>query len=108
MNKLVYVLALGVTGIALTVATTVSTDTSATFAGASANETITVAGTEVNLTNSVLTGTQSEAQIEIQDASGDTLGTFDTTTTVAEEKTEVTGDASVDVTANLTDQTPVA
>ncbi len=101
MNKLVYVLALGVTGIAITVATTVTTDTTASFAGANAAQTVTVDTESVLLTNNVTQGSESnEAQVVIEDAAGTEIGTIDTTTQITGTDSSVES-ASADATATL-------
>lgn len=104
MNKLVYVLTLGVAAVAITITTTVDTNTTGTFTdGEVSNQNVVLSDTNVvDVNNTVETGSQTEASIEITDGTR-ILGTVDTTTSVSEKDTTVDS-ANVDVTADITAQ----
>lgn len=103
MNKLVYILTLGVAAVAITLTTTVGTETTAGFAdGGQSTQNVAVDAQNVTAENTVVAGTQSEAQIQITDGS-EVLGTITTDTTVNEEST-VVDSANADVTGDITAQ----
>lgn len=104
MNKLVYILTLGIAAIAVTITTTVATTTTGTFTdGVSTNEVATVDPQSVTIDNTVTEGTQDNVAIEIQDSKDNVLGTVSTDATVVEEGTAVNG-ATATVTGDIAEE----
>lgn len=104
MNKLVYVLALGVTGIALTVATTVTADTTGSFVdGTTTSQQVALTDANTDVTTTIAGVTDNNASIEIIGTDDAVLGTVDTTTEVTANDTTVTGGTAT-LEADLTPQ----
>lgn len=105
MNKLVYVLTLGVAAVAITITTTVATETGISFGGATTQQTIDAID-EVSVTSEVINHTATEDTLTIEDTTGTTIGTMTTTTTIDEDNSgTVVDSAEVTVTGDLTEKT---